>query len=197
MIIHSNEILQQTTVGFQQSNWNNHSPPAQVNHVLGRTKNIPSGKHLHNYGESSCFSWENSRHFDWAMALIANCKGHYKRGCKLCRTRHINTNHMRDTDPAENPEIFSDFWAWDASRWTTMYPPEIKHGNGRYTCFIGDFPIETSSSNGFPIATFDETRGYITWIIDSIGTHPLQWPEVNHRAKWTIFHSTLRFITRG
>ena len=40
----------------------------------------------------------------------------------------------------------------------SKYPPVIKHGNGRYTMKIGDVPIETPSSSGFPIATFDYQR---------------------------------------
>ena len=44
-----------------------------------------------------------------------------------------------------HPIFFSDF-PW--------YPPITKHGNGTYTLFICDFPIETPIPNGFPIATF-------------------------------------------
>ena len=34
------------------------------------------------------------------------------------------------------------------------YPPVIKHGNGNQTLLIGYFPIETSISRGFPVATY-------------------------------------------
>ena len=32
------------------------------------------------------------------------------------------------------------------------------------TLFIDDFPLETPISSGFPIATFDDTGGYVTYV---------------------------------
>ena len=40
----------------------------------------------------------------------------------------------------------------------SCYPPGIKYGWLENTLLIGDFPIETPISSGFPIATFDYRR---------------------------------------
>ena len=49
-----------------------------------------------------------------------------------------------------------------------LYPPVIKHG----TLLIGDFPIETTISSWFPIATLDDTGGYFTRNDATLGWFP-------------------------
>ena len=39
----------------------------------------------------------------------------------------------------------------------------IKHGNGKYTIYAADFPIESPFSSGFPIATLDYYLGFQIW----------------------------------
>ena len=41
-----------------------------------------------------------------------------------------------------------------------VYPPVIKHGLLENGPFISNFPNKTSIHRTFPIAMFDETRGY-------------------------------------
>ena len=56
----------------------------------------------------------------------------------------------------------------DCIEYFVNYPPVIKHGNGTYTIYRSDFPIETSIYSGFPsLPRFDYRRVYANVLTDN------------------------------